>query len=132
MLRQKNEVNQVDWNPKGKGLSSDSGIGSKAVKLIRDSGIDVSLIEDVYNHIVSNVSDLTHDEQKAVLLSAASEFTLDSLIQKSNQRTVLSPKISKRDQERIDWIRESQGDEEADRFTCMLIDAKNATRQTNK
>jgi hypothetical protein len=77
-LRKKNAMDRAQW---GKKQSADSGIGSRAIKWI-DPG-ELTEIRPAYDKVVSVVASFPENQQRAILLMAASGFTFESLVSKA-------------------------------------------------
>ena len=67
-------------------------------------------------------------DQRAVLLAAVSDFTFDSLLEKSKASVGYASRLGSRDLSRIEAIRADKGDEAAEQFESMLLWSKTATR----
>ncbi|MCH7702066.1 MAG: hypothetical protein IID37_10290 [Planctomycetes bacterium] len=91
----------------------------------------VKTLRAAYSKIVKVVDGMDQDDQRVVLLAAASDFTLDSLLEKSRQSVGYGPRLGARDKVRIAEIRREHGDAEATKFETMLLWSKTATKGKN-
>ncbi len=117
-----------------KGSTSDRAIGSKAKTILAElSPSDAAMkgLRSAYAKVVKVVDGMSEDDQRAVLLAAASDFTLDSLLAKSKESVGYAVRIGDRDRKRIDAIRAQKGDAAAEQFEEMLLWSKGATKGTN-
>ncbi len=91
----------------------------------------VKVLRSCYAKVVKVVDGMDQDDQRCILLSAASDFTLDSLLVKSRESAVYGPRLGARDLVRIEAIRKERGDDAADLFSETLLWSKTATKGKN-
>ena len=118
-----------------KGQSADRGIGSRAKSILAElspNDASIKTLRSCYAKIVKVVDSMSEVDQRVVLLCAASDFTLDSLIEKSKASVGYSSRLGSRDMARISAIRADKGDQAAEQFESMLLWSKTATRSNGK
>jgi len=132
-LRVKDATDKAQFmGPKGKGASSDSGIGNKAVGALRAT-TNTDAVKALYGKLVRTLGTQPEDVQRAALLCAASDFTFDSLVDKSAQeRGVGGPRMGERDKARKAFIANEYGEDQAALFEQMLLASKKATKGTRQ
>jgi hypothetical protein len=114
----------------------DSGIGSKAVNALLDYGTDddaINALKKTYDAVLKLVGKLDTKIQRAVLLSAVSEFQFDSLVERAKESAAkgTGPRVLKlgaREEATIEAIRKLMGDKEADRMRENMLKAKPVVR----
>jgi len=133
-LRVKDASDKAQFmGPKGKGASSDGGIGNKAVGALRDANGNLDDVKALVAKIIKVLDAAPDNVQRAALLCCASDFTLDSLVGKATQdRSVYGPRMGERDKARKAYIAAEYGEDKAAEFEQMLLASKKATRGTRQ
>ena len=114
----------------------DLGAGTASRRaLVEHVGDDAAIkrITDLYGKVVKVLpKGMATDEIRACLFSAASDYSLPSLIEKAKSTVVWHRgSLGTRDKQRIEFIRKNQGEQAAEQFETMLVSAKQGTAGSN-
>lgn len=136
-LRKKDATDKKVWCPKGKGGSTDSGIGSKALSALQDiPEAKREALVGAVDKVSKGLKDFGDSEVRFIGLALASDFSTETIIERAKVAPTGAKKatLGEREEKRFEAIAAEAGNKQMtlDEFKRLYLEAKVTTAEKRK